>query len=206
VSIEDVIRAEITRRGLTPTEIATGAELPFSTVSEFLRGIRVIGVDKASKLAAFLDMELSVSNIRRRTMASYEKTVQALEKSGHELDDASIGQVNQFADDVRFLDEQIGGWTDEDVQAARQYREDVEWLQENDTPFSNEDAHMAAEFRANIEWLSENGWSTWTEEDAEQVAALKANLELLAEWDEEATEERIEAVAQHVANLKKIRR
>jgi transcriptional regulator with XRE-family HTH domain len=206
MSIEDLIRTEIARRGLKPTEIAAGTGLPFSTVSEFLRGIRVIGVDKASKLATFLDMDLSVSNIRRKTMASYEKTVKALEKSGHDLDDASIEQVIQFADDVRFLDEQIGEWSDQDMQVARQYREDVEWLQENDTPFSSEDACMAAEFRANVEWLSDNGWSTWNEEDAEQVASLRANLELLAEWDEEATEERIEAVAQHVANLKKTRR
>ena len=126
--------------------------------------------------------------------------------SGHDLDDATFEQVNQFAEDIRFLDEQIGEWDEQDMQATHLYREDVEWLQENGTPFESDDARMAAEFRANVEWLSENGWSTWNDEDAEQVASLKANLELLSEWGEEATEERIDKVARHVANLKKKRR
>lgn len=67
--LETTIRNEIARRNLTPTQIAKGTGLPFSTVCEFLRGtrdrdgtnsrkVRMIGIDKVGKITEYLNLEL----------------------------------------------------------------------------------------------------------------------------------------------------
>ena len=62
MNIANILREEIQRRKFTPTKISKETGLPFSTVSEFTRGVREIGVDKASRIATFLGFHLKVSS------------------------------------------------------------------------------------------------------------------------------------------------
>ena len=80
MDIAKLLRGEIERRGLTPTELSQGVGLPFSMCSEFIRGGREIGVGKASKIGEFLGLSLSVSRQRRNAMAEYMTTIEELEE------------------------------------------------------------------------------------------------------------------------------
>jgi transcriptional regulator with XRE-family HTH domain len=178
MDISGLLRTEVERRGLTVTSVAEGADVPFSTVSEFLRGEREIGADKASRIAEFLGFDLTLSRLRRKAMAEHAALVDDLEKRGVSLDDESIEQVRDFAESLRCIEERYQAW-------------------------SEDDAEQASKFRADIEWLEEHGWEAWSEDDASDVAEFASNLKTLEEIGEDPTEERMAEVAEFLENLRK---
>lgn len=58
MSIAETIREEVTLRRLTPADVARGSGVPYATVNEFLRDVRDIGTERASRIAEFLELEL----------------------------------------------------------------------------------------------------------------------------------------------------
>ena len=56
--LTDVLKAALTRSGLTTYRVARGAGVPESSILRFLRGDTSIRLDKADKLAAYLGLHL----------------------------------------------------------------------------------------------------------------------------------------------------
>lgn len=214
MNISKILQKEIGRRGLSVTAVSEGAKVPFSTVSEFLRGEREIGADKASKIATFLGFDLVVSKLRRIEMSNYEATVASLEKQGYSVDDETMETTAEFVQNLRVLADQFGytdGFSEEDAELASQFVGNMQELaQRFNYPegFSEEDAELAESFCRNLCVLADRfGYPDGlSEEDAEAVAGFVANLEWLEAEGEEVTSDRIEEVATFVANLGAMKR
>jgi transcriptional regulator with XRE-family HTH domain len=208
MNISKILKQEINRRGLSVTAVSEGANVPFSTVSEFLRGGREIGADKASKIATFMGFELVVSKVRREEMSDFEATVATLEKQGYSVDDETMEATKEFVGNLRILADEFGYHdvlNEEDAESASQFVGDMKILaQRFDYPdgFGEEDAELAASFCQDLIWIEEHWSANWGEDDVDAVATFVANLKWLEEVGEEATADRIEKVADFVANLK----
>ena len=197
MDIARTLREEISRRGLTATDISREVGLPLSTVSGFLRGAQEIGTDKASKIAEYLGFTLIISQIRRKSMEAYLNTVKELEERGVNTDDDTVMAVNYLA---KHYPE---GWTDQDADLAATFVSDLKSLKEKGwQDWSTHDADLARDFLANLEWLANNGWHSWSAEDANLVAEFVGNLTWLLEHDyKDWGEEDIRDVATFADNL-----
>ncbi len=138
-------------------------------------------------------------------MNSLQQTLKLLERLGFGVDDASIERAIGYASALRFLEERVGQWTEDEATGAREFRANLEWLSATFGDFSEEDMQAAAAFRADLEWLEIKGRSTWNDDDAQQVATLSEKSEVL-ERSAEAAPVRPISVAQLAAALRKRKR
>lgn len=209
MDISKTLRAEIQRRGLSVTAVAEGAEVPFSTVSEFLRDVRDVGSATASKIATFLGFELVKSRLERKAMADYLALVEDLEKRGYAVDDATVKSTEEFAKNLRLIKEQgYDDWNEDDVALAAQFASDLKVVADAGygSAWNEDDAELARSFCSDLEWLYSHGWGSWSEEDASEAARFVADLKALEAMGEEATLDRIEQVAEFVRNLREMQK
>jgi transcriptional regulator with XRE-family HTH domain len=206
MDISKALRAEIERRGLTATNVAEGTGLPYSTVNEFMRGVREIGADKASKIADLLGFNLVISKLRSKAMSEYLELVKSIEDRGVSVDDDTMDAVKEFAENLAYIEEKFPDWDFDDAENAATFRHDIQWLEVNGwVSWSEDDADAAAVFRNNVAWLKENDWDVWSEDDATSIDEFVQNLKYLKKIGENPTQERIDEVAELVKNLKRLR-
>ncbi len=180
MKLQQTLLEEINRRGLTTTEVADGAGLAFSTVSEFLRGVRkTLGADKAGKIADFLELELTISTRRSKVMNDYLDTITEIENRGYSVDD-------------------------ETVEAATELVNNLSWLENHGYSLNEDNSEQAATLVLNLKWLDDQGWSEFDEDDCRETAEFVANLTWLEGECEKVNEDRMKEVAQLVANLEKL--
>ena len=58
LDIGEILRNEVAKKGLTCTEVVEATGLPWTTVNDFMHAKREIGIDKASEIATFLNLQM----------------------------------------------------------------------------------------------------------------------------------------------------
>ena len=206
MDVSDYLRKEIMRRGFTPTDVSRATGLPFSTVSEFVRGVREVGTDKASAIAEFLGLSLVYGNSRRLAMQKYERTVAELEKKGVDVDDETMERLNNYVANLEWLDRKDDyPPTDEEAEKLENYVENYRYLQreKHDLP-DDEKAEWLENCVENYRYLQREGYDFQDDDEMEKVEAFVQNLRWLEEHDEIPDEDRMNEVAEFVANLEQM--
>jgi transcriptional regulator with XRE-family HTH domain len=207
VSLAKSIRDEIERRGMPLKRVSDDTGISYSTLRDFVAAGAGISIDRASELAAYLGLELTVSKLRKQEMKEYEKMIQKLEAAGHDVDQDSIEAVAGMVENLKWL-KANGGWEEFGPDEAKMVEEmvaNLQWLADHNwEEFGEDDATMAADFVANLHAAANLGWESFDADDAVSLQQVVDNLQWLDERGEEASAERIEEVAQLRANLESL--
>lgn len=202
------IRAEIERRGLPLKRVSDDTGISYSTLRDFVAAGAGLSIDKASELAGYLGLELTVSKLRKQEMKEYEKMIQKLESAGYDVDQDSIEAVAGMVENLKWL--KANGWdpaaiTDDDFESVEGFVSNLQWLADNGwESFGEDDAEMAAGMVGNLQTLEQRGWESFDADDAKAISDFTADLQWLEDRGEDPTPERIAEVAQMKADLEEM--